>query len=436
VFDDWTAKLVETLGAVTRSALDYTEWEQELREQRQELREINSLNQQIRDITHTIVQADSRVELEQSVCERLIGSDSIEFAWIGNVDLENNAVTPRAQAGAGDTYLDNVSLTLDRNTDPEPSVQALQSRDVCGSSDVPTNIQHSDWRRMAAEQGFRSVLSVPLVYREALYGTLTVYSQIKSGFPDALESVLQDLCNLIAHATAAIEQREALQTTQTTELEFEVRGEAALFCRFATVLDCEIELERIVPQKGGSTLAFFSVADGTLEKLPEEATRLDGIEKGHLIKRANDTIIQLRISEPCIASILSDRGLLLRRLFADSTRCRLTVEVPKSFDPRQAVNIIMSQYEGVQLLAKQESDTSFDPSLDTMLDTLTPRQREVVETAYRVGYFDSPRRVSGKDVAEMFDFSNSTFHEHIRKAEHKLFKNLIEDTSSSFVAED
>ena len=93
----------------------------------------------------------------------------------------------------------------------------------------------------------------------------------------------------------------------------------------------------------------------------------------------------------------------------------------------------MSQYEDVQLLAKQESDTSFDPSLDTMLDVLTPRQREVVETAYRVGYFDSPRHVSGKDVAEMFDFSNSTFHEHIRKAEQTLFENLIEDTRSTLV---
>lgn len=433
IFDDWTANLVETLGTTLKSALDHIEREQELREQRRELREIESLNQQIRDITHTIVQADSRVELEQSICERLIESNTIEFAWIGNTDLESKAVTPMAQAGAGDTYLDNVSLTLDRNTDPEPSVQALQSRDVCGSSNVTTNIQHSDWRSMAVEQGFRSVLSVPLIYREALYGTLTVYSQTTSGFPDALESVLQELCDLIAHATAAIEQKEALHTTQAAELEFEVRDEETLFCRFATVLDCEIELERIVPQKGESTLAFFSVADGTLEKLPEEANRLDGIEGGHLIKRANDTIIQLQITEPCIASILSDRGLLLRRLFADSTQCRLTVEVPKSFDPRQAVNIIMSQYEDVQLLAKRESDTSVDPSLDTMLDALTPRQREVVEIAYRVGYFDSPRRVSGKDVAERFDFSNSTFHEHIRKAEQTLFENLIEDTSSPLV---
>ncbi|RLM83835.1 PAS domain S-box protein [Halobellus sp. Atlit-38R] len=436
MFDDWTANLVETLGATIRSALDHTEREQELREQRRELQEIESLNQQIRDITHTIVQADSRVELEQSVCERLVASDAIEFAWIGNVDLEEKAVAPRAQAGTDSDYLDSVPLTLDESTDPEPSVQALQSRDACGSSNIATDIQHGEWRSTAIEREFRSVLSVPLIYREALYGALTVYSRSTSGFPDALRSVLQELCDLTAHASAAIEQKEALHTTQTTELEFEARDETTLFCRLAAVLDCEIELERVVSQRGESTLAFFSVANGTPEELLKEAKRLDGIEEGRLIERPNDTFIQLRITEPCIGSMLSNRGLILQQLVADRTRCWLTVEVPEAFNTRQAVNIVTSHYENAQLLAKRESDTPFnsrETSLNTPLGALTPRQREVVETAYRSGYFDSPRRVSGKEIAEMFDFSNSTFHEHIRKAEQTLFENLIEDTNRSLV---
>ena len=436
MFDDWTVNLVETLGATTRSALNYSERERELREQRQKLQEIELLNEQIRDITHTIVKADSRTELEQSVCERLIASDAIEFGWIGNVDLENKSVTPRAQAGTGGNYLDSVPLTLGESTDPEPSVQALQSRDACTSSNIATNIQHGDWRSTAVERGFRSALSVPLIYRDAFYGTLTVYSRTTSVFSGALESVLQELCDLIAHASAAIEQKEALQATQATELEFEVRDKASLFCRLATVLECNIDLERVLSQEGKSTLAFIRVANGTPEELLKEAERLEEIDSCRLIEQANNTFIQLRITEPCIGSVLSGRGLILRQLFADSTRCRLTVEVPKSFDTRRAVNIVMSRYEDAQLLAKRESDASFeseDQSYNITLDALTPRQREVVETAYRSGYFDSPRRASGKELAEAFDFSNSTFHEHIRKAEQTLFKNLIEDTNGSLV---
>jgi len=437
LFDDWTSSLVETLAAAVEAALDYTEWEQERREQRQELREAESLNQQLRDITHTIVQADTRAEFEQSICERLIESDTIEFAWIGTVDFEDKAVIPKAQAGAGSDYLDSVSLTLDRSKDPEPSVEALQSRDACGSSNIATNIQHGDWRSTAIEREFRSVLSVPLIYNGALYGALTVYSRAESGFTSTLESVLQEFCDLIAHGSAAIEQSEALHTMQTTELEFEVQDEAALFCRLAVVLDCEIELERAVSQKGGSTLVFFSVTNGTPEELLKEAERLDEIEEGRLIERSNSTFVQLRITEPCIGSVLSNKSIILQQLFADSTCCRLTVEVPEASSTRQAVNIVASHYENAQLLAKRQSDTadSKDKSAKTALEELTPRQREVVETAYRSGYFDSPRRASGKELAEIFDFSNSTFHEHIRKAEQTLFENLIDDTNSSLVTQ-
>ncbi|MGQ3330111.1 PAS domain S-box protein [Halorubrum sp. FL23] len=436
MFDDWTANLVETLGATTEAALGYTKREQELRKQRQELQEIESLNQQIRDITHTIVQADTRTELEQSICEQLIASDAIEFAWIGTVDLEEKEVIPQTQAGAGSDYLDSISLTLNGTNDPEPSVEALQSRGACSSSNIATNIQHGDWRSRAIEREFRSVLSVPLIYREGLYGALTVYSRSTSGFSDALTSVLKELCNLTAHASAAIEQKAALHTKQTAELEFETRDESVLFCRLAAVLDCKIEIEKIVSQGKESTLAFVRVANGTPEEVLNGAKRLDGIEEGHLIERPNETFIQLRIATPCIGSVLSNRSVILQQLVADGARCRLTVEVPEAFSIRQAVNIVTSHYENAQLLAKRESDSLSDSrkkSLNTAIEALTPRQREVVETAYRSGYFDSPRGASGKELADMFDFSNSTFHEHIRKAEQTLFENLIEDANNSLV---
>jgi predicted DNA binding protein len=96
----------------------------------------------------------------------------------------------------------------------------------------------------------------------------------------------------------------------------------------------------------------------------------------------------------------------------------------------------MSQYEDAQLLAKRESSTSSD-SREAMpgsiLETLTTRQREVIETAYRCGYFDSPRDASGTDIAEMFGFSNPTFHEHVREAERKLFDALLQG-DGNFVA--
>jgi PAS domain S-box-containing protein len=438
MFNDWTTSLVETLGATIEAALDHTERKQDLQTQRRELQDIESLNQQIRGISHAIVQADTRAELEETVCERLIVSDSIEFAWIGRVDLETKTVTPRAQAGVEEGYLDSVSLSLDGDNDPEPSVEAVRSRDICSSPNTATGIQGSGWRSAAIERGFRSVESIPLIYRKTFYGVLTVYGRDTSSFPNALQSVLGDLSDLVAHAAFAMEQRAVMQTEQTMELKFEIRDQDYLFCRLAAVLDCGLKLEGIVPQPDESPLAFVSVADRVPTRLLQETKQLDGVRNANLITRADDTLLKLQLTEPCLGSVVSDRGMLLRGLWAENGQCRLTVEVPKTADARRAVNLILSQYEGTQLLAKQESRTSSSSNKSInggVLEALTPRQREVMETAYRFGYFDSPRRANGDDIAELFGFSNAAFHQHLRKAERTLFEELLEGVNSSLTAE-
>lgn len=52
--------------------------------------------------------------------------------------------------------------------------------------------------------------------------------------------------------------------------------------------------------------------------------------------------------------------------------------------------------------------------------TLTARQREAVEAALRLGYYDIPREASYEDVAETMGCAPSTAAEHLRKAEGKL----------------
>ena len=264
-----------------------------------------------------------------------------------------------------------------------------------------------------------------------------MYTRTTSGFPDILKSVLGELSDLVAHAAFAIEQTAVLQTEQTMELEFEIRNQDHLFCRLATVFDCELKLEGTVPQPGDSTTVFVSVSGETPEQVLERAKRMEEIDESRLIERRGKSLIQLYINKPRIWSVFSQKGVILRELWADSTRCRVTVEVPKATGARQAVNLIMSRYEDAQLLAKKEACTSSDLN-DSMvrgvLEALTSRQREVVETAYRCGYFDSPRGASGDDMAELFGFSNAAFHQHVRKAEQRLFEELIGDIGSSLPA--
>jgi DNA-binding CsgD family transcriptional regulator len=59
------------------------------------------------------------------------------------------------------------------------------------------------------------------------------------------------------------------------------------------------------------------------------------------------------------------------------------------------------------------------------LDTLTDRQREILQTAYELGYFDVPRSVSTADIADELDLDPSTVAEHLQRAERNLVANLL-----------
>lgn len=57
---------------------------------------------------------------------------------------------------------------------------------------------------------------------------------------------------------------------------------------------------------------------------------------------------------------------------------------------------------------------------------LTDRQREVLATAYDMGYFEYPRQANATDVAEALDICPSTLTEHLAAAQSKLLGDLFE----------
>ncbi len=61
------------------------------------------------------------------------------------------------------------------------------------------------------------------------------------------------------------------------------------------------------------------------------------------------------------------------------------------------------------------------------LRTLTDRQREVLETAHEMGYFEYPRDANAEAVAAELSIQPSTFAEHLAAAQRKLLDELLVD---------
>jgi predicted DNA binding protein len=60
-----------------------------------------------------------------------------------------------------------------------------------------------------------------------------------------------------------------------------------------------------------------------------------------------------------------------------------------------------------------------------LLSPLTDRQREVLETAFEMGYYEVPRRTTHQDIAAVLDLSGSTVDEHLQKAECRLIEQIL-----------
>jgi len=70
------------------------------------------------------------------------------------------------------------------------------------------------------------------------------------------------------------------------------------------------------------------------------------------------------------------------------------------------------------------ADANFSPI--SPLNRLTEKQREVMMEAYKMGYYDIPRKITSEELAESLGLVGSTVVEHLRKAEQRLMTQLFE----------
>ena len=69
------------------------------------------------------------------------------------------------------------------------------------------------------------------------------------------------------------------------------------------------------------------------------------------------------------------------------------------------------------------TDAKFSP--DSPLSLLTEKQRKVILSAFNLGYYDVPRRVSSEGLANRLNIREPTLVMHRRKAERRLLAALV-----------
>ena len=112
---------------------------------------------------------------------------------------------------------------------------------------------------------------------------------------------------------------------------------------------------------------------------------------------------------PLLGVEVDGEGLVARVLFQEAGDLTETFE---------ALKLRGHQAEILSCSPKVEAPSSVTRLLD--LSEMTPRQREVLLCAARIGYFESGSRASTRALAQALGCSPATANEHLRKALSKL----------------
>jgi PAS domain S-box-containing protein len=434
-FDDVTRELADLLAATAEAALDRVTRESRLREQDRELQHrndqltaLNRINETIREIDQALVEAETREEIDHTVCELLTDDDRFAFAWVGAVDPRTDTIEPQAWAGDEQGYLDSRTFHVDEATG-EPVGRAAATREVTLVSNVAARLREEAWRKDALSRDYLSVLSIPLSYNELTYGVLTVYARTQNAFEGTLRTVIAELGETIAAAISAIERKNALLTTSMTRVELSIDDQRFVLSRLAAEADCTLSYQGGIQQTAEGSYVFVTVEDTPIDVVETAARGLHSIETVHRISADSaGGVLRLGLSSPFLAIELADHGAVLRSVSADPTTTTLVVDIPESIDVRHITDLVRESFDDVRLQSKQTFDRSTDRDLySRVFDRLTDRQLEVVQTAYYSGFFDTPRESTGEDVAATLGISSTAFYNHIRAVQRTLFESLFDD---------
>ncbi|WP_423746723.1 helix-turn-helix domain-containing protein [Haladaptatus sp. SPP-AMP-3] len=84
--------------------------------------------------------------------------------------------------------------------------------------------------------------------------------------------------------------------------------------------------------------------------------------------------------------------------------------------------MLSEQREGVRL--EVERTGSYTPGPRHIVSRLTKRQREVLQTAVGLGYYQEPCEATHNEIAAVTGLSETTVGEHLRKIEATVFSSL------------
>jgi predicted DNA binding protein len=207
----------------------------------------------------------------------------------------------------------------------------------------------------------------------------------------------------------------------------EVRVDGPAKCQLASTSSTISSVSR-----GTQTAASGDVTEEFT--VPDDHTDLEAVDAQPIFSYDDRSVYRFSraANQECVCDLVEQAGCTVRQIQVVDGTLVLTFLTTDVTTIRDVVADLREAHEGVQIRRLTRSnDREQEASTVVDLNVLTARQREVLETAYEMGYFEHPKDAGAGEVAAALDIATSTFTEHLAAAQDKLLVELLDGVHES-----
>jgi len=390
-----------------------------LQRRRDDLELLDRLNGLVREITREFVDATSRSEIEDIVRARM--RESTLYTGVRIIDVPPDVAH------------------TERDTTHQELTGASEARRL--TDPTSERFPEEAWPLPDLEaNGGESWAFVSLGFGRTVYGGLALQTTRTEAFSERELAVLEWFGETVSQAINAVENRRLLFSNAVTQLRIDCPDTPLQ--TVAADASCSLTLEGFIPASEDRILVYCATLSASASNVAEMAETVDEISTCRVVGDDSSNVVEFTITErsPLLAFV-GGRGNV-REIQADEQACTVVVEVASGSETRSTLERVRDHCPNASLAAKQDRDrstpteTNQAPATADSLASLTDRQLEVLEAAYRGGYFRWPRDATAEEVAESLGISSPTLHKHLRRGEARVFGALFDSDSETDSSED
>lgn len=381
----------------------------------------------------TVMSGESRVELFETLTD--FCETNWAYGWVGTYQPQAETVTPMVVSSTGGPA---TAVASEGETGRRPPMlTAAVDREPVYTENTRSTRQQSSWGRQLLTYGYQSAVALPICDGGAIHGVLEATATATEGFDTQAREMLGVLCRAVAIRLDQLDRAEQMEANREAAV-FELLFDAERPVFPSLPDDATVEVLTIDTIDSDTRRLTLRIAATTADQFERHVDKTPGLSGFEVATDQDDTdsvLASVRLTPTARApprqlfEILDQHAADVVTLHSDPTSEVVRIESHRPAVVRDIVDRLRETLD-CQLVSKRTAaPTDLLTQRTQITDALTDRQHELFRTAYREGYYEQPKGISGDDLAALFDISQSTVHEHLRAAEQRVATVLFDDSA-------